>query len=224
MTNRKIKKLRFAVIATDTVLCAVIGQKLRVLLIRVHRPPFFINKWGLPGGLIHPEETAPEAAARHLREKGGFKNVYTEQLYTFSAVNRDPRGRVVSVAYLALTKEGDQALARHNDDIRWCPVDALPPLAYDHNAIVAHAILRLRGKLEYTNIVCNVLPKNFSLTELQNMYEIILRKKLDKRNFRKKILSLGFIKKTGQKKRGEANRPAELYECKTIAPRSVKIL
>ena len=136
----------------------------------------------------------------------------------------DPRGRVVSVAYLSLIPASKVSRVIDNPNVRWFSVRDLPKLAYDHDDIVDTAVLRLQGKLEYTNIVCNLLPKEFSLTQLQQMYELILRKKFDKRNFRKKILSLRFVKKAGRQKRGEANRPAELYRCSTLKPQTMEIL
>jgi len=216
-------KLRFAVLATDVAIFTLEDEELKVLLIRVHRPPFFINKWGLPGGLIRPQETAEQAAKRILRTKGGVGNTYLEQLYTFSGVKRDPRGRVVSVAYLALI--APHQIKHHNEsEIQWISVDKLPRLAYDHNEIVEVAVERLKAKLEYTNIVCNLLAREFALSDLQRVYEVILRRKIDKRNFRKKILALKVVKRLRKKRRGEANRPAELYVCRNKKPQIIEIL
>ncbi len=223
MATRSSHKLRFAVIATDVALFSVFEKKLHVLLMRIHRPPFFINTWGLPGGLIHPKEIATRAAIRHLSEKGGYKNVYMEQLYTFSDVKRDPRGRVVSVAYLALIPFKRAKLSQRKE-VEWRPVNSLTKLAYDHNEIVETAVKRLAGRLAYTNIVQHLLPHAFTLTELQQIYEVVLGRKLDKRNFRKKILTLHLMKKVGQRQAGKANRPAQLYTFKTKKLQSIEIL
>ncbi|MCH7598102.1 NUDIX hydrolase, partial [Patescibacteria group bacterium] len=159
MSGKSPHKLRFAVLATDIALFRVFDKKLHVLLVRVHRPPHFIHKWGLPGGLIHPKETADKAAVRLLREKGEIRDVYIEQLYTFSEVKRDPRGRVVSVAYIGLVPENKVLRLDDDSGIRWYSVRELPKLAYDHNEIIRAAVERMQGKLEYTNIVCNLLPR-----------------------------------------------------------------
>jgi len=204
------RRLRFAVIAIDVVLFTVMDNALKVLLMHVHRPPFFIHRLGVPGGLIDPKETADEAAYRHLAEKGGFNDVALEQLGTFSAIDRDPRGRVVSVAYMGLVPQGKSMLP-DDRDVCFQSVDNLPPLAYDHNRIVASAVEHLRTKIAYTTVVASVLPRIFSFGDLQHIYEIILGHPLDKRNLRKKIMTLGMLKKVGKKRSGAAHRPAELY-------------
>jgi 8-oxo-dGTP diphosphatase len=202
----------FAVIATDIIIFTVEDSELKVLLIKMNKPPFE-DCWAAPGGLIKMEESTDQAAKRVLAEKTGLKNVYLEQLYTFGEVKRDPFGRVVSVAYFALIASDGLRLETSDEHraIQWYGVSELPKLAYDHEEMVRAAIERLRGKLEYTNIVYSLLPEAFTLSELQNTYEIILGRKLDKRNFRKKVLSLGMIKKTGKLDLGKKNRPAELY-------------
>lgn len=203
-------KLKFAIIATDTVLFSMGRGDLKVLLMKIDRPPFYVRHWGVPGGLIHPKETADEAATRHLWEKGGAKFVHIEQLYTFSALDRDPRGRVVSVAYLALTPTIDIA-RREGSEARWFSVENLPHLAYDHKDIIRTAVERLRSKLAYTNIAFALLPEEFTLSELQRLYEVILDRRIDKRNFRKKLLQLKLVVGTKKKKRAGRSRPAELY-------------
>lgn len=217
-------KLKFAIIATDTVLLSRGQGGLAVLLMKVDRPPFYVQHWGVPGGLIHPKETADEAAKRHLRDKAGVKNfVHIEQLYTFSALDRDPRGRVVSVAYLALTPTTDIA-RREGNDVRWFSVENLPKLAYDHKDIIRIAIERLRSKLAYTNIAFGLLPEEFTLGELQRLYEVVLHHKLDKRNFRKKLFSLKLVVGTKKKKRAGRSRPAELYRFRERRHKVVEIL
>jgi 8-oxo-dGTP diphosphatase len=206
------KKYRFAVIATDVAIFTVQDNELRVLLIKMKKAPF-TGTWAVPGGLVRPSESVDEGAKRILKEKTGVVNVYLEQLYTFGKVNRDPFGRVVSVAYFALIPSGGVALRTTEEyaDVDWFPVSKLPKLAYDHTEVVDCAVNRLKAKLGYTNIVYSLLPSEFTLGELQNIYEIILDRTLDKRNFRKKLFSLKLVAKTGKRQMGEANRPAELY-------------
>lgn len=215
------KKYRFAVIAVDVVIFTIREGKLQVLLIKMKKKPYK-RHWAAPGGLIKGRESLKDAAERLLREKAGVKNVYLEQLYAFGDPDRDPFGRVVSVAYYALIPSRGLLLKTTKDysDVRWFPVKKLLRLAYDHKEIIETAAKRLQAKLGYTNIVCNLLPKEFALGELQKTYEIILGRKLDKRNFQKKIFSLKLIKKTDKKQRGAANRPASLY---SFAARKLKI-
>lgn len=219
------KKYKFAVIATDVVLFTVRDEKLQVLLIKMKKPPFE-GQWAVPGGLVRPKESVDESARRHLKDEAGVKNVYLEQLYTFGKVDRDPFGRVVSVAYFALVPHSRFILKTTDlyEDVAWFPVAALPKLAYDHREIIGFAEKRLMTKVEYSNIVYSLLPAEFSLGELQKVYEIILNRALDKRNFRKKILSLGLLKNLGKKRAGGANRPAELYTFKKHVPQLVELV
>ena len=223
MASKSPSKLKFAIIATDTVLLAVRHEELKVLLMKVNRPPFYVNRWGVPGGLIRPDETADDAARRSLWSKGGAKFSHIEQLYTFSALDRDRRGRVVSVAYLALTPSTDVA-QREGSEVRWFSVSNLPKLAYDHREIIRTATERLRAKLAYTNIAFRLLPEEFTLSELQRLYEVILERRLDKRNFRKKLSQLRLVHGTGKKKRAGRSRPAGLYRFSQREQRIVEIL
>ncbi|MDP3727329.1 MAG: NUDIX domain-containing protein [bacterium] len=217
------KRLKFSIIATDTVLLAVQGGELKVLLMKVDRPPFYTDHWGVPGGLIRPRETADVAARRHLWEKAGAKFAHIEQLYTFSAVDRDRRGRVVSVAYLALAPSIGVA-PRRGSEVRWFSVERLPKLAYDHRDIIRTALERLSSKLGYTNIAVGLLPREFTLGELQRLYEIVLDRRIDKRNFRKKLFWLKLVQGTKKKRRGGRMRPAELYRFVERKPKIVEIL
>lgn len=205
------KKYKFAVIATDVAIFTIKEGELKILLLKMKKKPYE-NSWALPGGLIRGDEPVNKSAERHLFEKTGLKNMYLEQLYTFGDVNRDPFGRVVSVSYFALLSDSRLKPIAKRSEVEWFSVNDLPKLAYDHKEIIATAVERLRSKLEYTNIVYSLLPNEFSLSDLQKTYEIILNKKLDKRNFRKKILSLGIIKKTDKIEIGGAHRPAALYK------------
>ena len=206
------KKYQFAVIATDVVIFTMTKNGLEVLLIQMKKAPYQ-GFWAVPGGLVGGQESVDAAAERILKEKTGVAPEHLEQLYTFGKVNRDPFGRVVSVAYFSIMPSNKIKLhttAEYNQ-VAWYNINKLPSLAYDHKEIIQTALNRLKAKLGYTNIVYTLLPGEFTLSQLQSVYENILGKKMDKRNFRKKILSLGLIKKTGKKRTGQASRPAVLY-------------
>ncbi len=208
-----------AAVAVDVIIFTIEAGQLKVLLIKRARPPFE-NMPALPGGLLQKQETTHAAATRILRDKAGVSDVYVEQLYSFDELGRDPRGQVVSVAYFALVPrerlqftDGDQV-----QEPTLYTSSELPKLAFDHLIMINYAKGRLRFKLEYTNVVYSLLPSQFTLTHLQQTYEIILGKALDKRNFRKKFLSLGLIEATNQKLEGTRYRPAELYRFKSRKP------
>jgi len=207
--------IKFAVLATDIVPLTYRDGELCVRLIKVDRPPYFNGVPGLPGGLLTPKETAEEAAKRHLLNRAFInpEEVFLEQLYTFSAVNRDPRGRVVSVAYLALMPWSSLSsdAKTDTDESWWCPVSKIPKLAYDHDEVIKVAIERLRSKITYTSLVMKLLPTEFVFSELENCFEAILGHGIDKRNFRKKIIKLGLLKKLDRVSRGNKWRPANLY-------------
>ncbi|MCA9353907.1 MAG: NUDIX domain-containing protein [Candidatus Kaiserbacteria bacterium] len=205
------EKLRFAAMAIDAVVFGIVDGELCALVSPVNRPPHYVNILGFLGGLVDAKETAEEACDRVLHEKGGLKQVYLEQLYTFSAVNRDKRNRVVSVAYLGLVRP-DTAASYAHEGAMFMPVKKLKQLAYDHDDMLQMALKRLQGKLSYTTIAQFLLPRHFTLSELQGAYELILGKEFDKRNFRKKILALDVVKDTGTVQEGVKNRPAALYE------------
>lgn len=219
--TRSPRALRFAILATDVVLFTVDGDTLKVLLGPV-TSPFFAGQRGVPGGLLHPGETAEEAAGRLLWERGGMRDVYMEQLATFSRVDRDPRGRVVAVAHLALVPPTRMTPAPRAG-VEWWPVKKLPALAYDHDEIVGAAVERLRSKLAYTNIAFALMPDQLTLTELQTVYEAVLERPLDKRNFRKKILALRLLVPLART-RGGAYRPARLYRFRDRALRVVDVV
>ncbi|HAM88423.1 MAG: NUDIX hydrolase [Candidatus Falkowbacteria bacterium GW2011_GWC2_38_22] len=220
-----IKKYEYAVMATDTVLFALDDGKLKILLIKMNKKPF-VDMWAVPGGLVRGDESVEVSAKRTLKEKTGVANVFMEQLYTFGNVNRDPFGRVVSIAYMALTPNIDMEIKTTKDhkEIGWFDVKDLPVLAYDHEKIVKTAVSRLSAKLEYTNIVFQLLSKEFTMNELQTAYEIIRGEKLDKRNFQKKILALDLVKKLDKKTTGQAHRPANVCTAKHEGVVNVEIL
>jgi 8-oxo-dGTP diphosphatase len=200
-------------------------EKLHVLLIERGVWPHE-GMWALPGGFVRIEENLDDAAHRELCEETGIlKPRYLEQLYTFGTVDRDPRTRVISVAYFALLPGSESDLPNNQPhagtdarSAQWFPVEALPPLAFDHGAILQMALERLRAKLSYTSVAYALLNEEFTLTELQTVYEIILGRELDKRNFRKKMLSLEILEATPRQKREGAHRPAQLFRFKQHEP------
>jgi 8-oxo-dGTP diphosphatase len=169
--------------------------------------------WALPGGFVNLEESLEEGARRELEEETGVRDVYLEQLYTFGAPDRDPRERVITVAYYALvpSDEIDIQAGTDAEGVSWFGMEELPDLAFDHEAILNMAYERLIAKLGYSTIAFQFMPRHFTLSELQHVYELILRKPVDKRNFRKRILGLDLIEETGKQKREGAHRPAALY-------------
>jgi 8-oxo-dGTP diphosphatase len=202
-------------VTVDAVVFAFDGGDLKVLLIQRGVAPFE-GKWALPGGFVQMEEDLEAAVRRELKEEAGLSNVFLEQLYTFGAVGRDPRGRPVSVAYYALVKLADYGLKAGTDAraAGWFPVAELPALAFDHEAIVGAARKRLQGKVRYQPIGFELLPRKFTLSQLQQLYETVLERALDKRNFRKKILGMaggGLLMDTGEMQRDVAHRAARLY-------------
>ena len=199
-------------IAVDVVLFTIQGGTLKVLLVkRPHAP--YRGAWALPGGIVGADESVDSAVLRELQEETNIGNIYLEQLYTFGEPNRDPRGRVITVAYYALVNwQQFQLKARQRvSEASWFPVKRLPPLAFDHRRIVDYALERLRNKINYTTVGFQFLPRQFTLTELQGSYEVILSQRLDKRNFRRKMLQLGILKETDGFKANGRQRPARLY-------------
>ena len=201
-----------------TVDCVVFGldleeRDLKVLLIQRGVPPFE-GRWALPGGFVHLDETLEEAAERELREETGVRGVFLEQLYTFGAVQRDPRERVVSVAYFALVNLNDYALRAATDaqDAAWFSAYDVPRLAFDHEQLLESARTRLRGKVRYQPIGFELLPRRFTLSQLQTLYETVLERRLDKRNFRKRFLSMGLLTELDEVEQGVAHRAARLYQ------------
>jgi 8-oxo-dGTP diphosphatase len=198
-----------------TVDCVVFGfdeGDLKVLLIRRALDPFR-NRWALPGGFVRISETIDDAARRELAEETGLRNIFLEQLFTFGDLERDPRERVVSVAYFALVKLADVQARADTDaaDAQWFPVAAPPPLAFDHSRILSTAHTRLQGKVRYQPIGFELLPQKFTLSQLQHLYEAILGTQLDKRNFRKKVLGFDFLVALRDRTEG-IGRPAQLFQ------------
>jgi len=198
-----------------TVDCVVFGLDdgdLKVLLIERDQPPFK-GSWALPGGFVEMDEGLEQAARRELQEETGLSDIFLEQLYTFGDCGRDPRGRVISVAFYALVNLCGRTLAASSDARRaaWFALSDLPSLAFDHERILATALDRLKGKVRYQPIGFELLPVKFTLTQLQRLYERVLERELDKRNFRKKILSMGIVIELNEIQQDVAHRAARLY-------------
>ncbi len=200
------------VVSVDVVLLTLSERKLRVLLVKRRARPFE-GMWSIPGGFVRVDEGLEEAARRMLAENADARNIYLEQLYTFGETQRDPRTRVITVVYYALVDQARIAVRTSADaeETRWFPLYDLPALAFDHATLLEYTLQRLRGKLEYTTIGFQLLPPAFTLGELQVVYEAILDRKLDKRNFRKKILSTDILEPTELTKMEGPHRPARLY-------------
>lgn len=199
-----------------TVDCIIFGLDasltLKVLLIQRGHDPFE-GQWALPGGFVDMDEDLRDAALRELEEETGVKDVFIEQLFTFGTPGRDPRGRVVSVAYYALVNLEEHPVQASSDarNVEWYDVTQLPKLAFDHDEIMKKAISRLRAKMRYQPLGFELLPAQFTLPQLQQLYETVLGvKEINKRNFRTKILKMGILEEVG-KQTNVAHRPATLY-------------
>ena len=202
-------------VTIDVVILTLRSRRLEVLLVKRRHWPFE-GMWAIPGGFVEPNESLEDGARRELEEETGVRDVYLEQLYTFGDPGRDPRTRVITVVYYALIRADQleaQAIRAADDaaDAAWYPAYTLPPLAFDHEKILTYTLQRLSGKLEYTTIGFQLLAPEFTLGELQEVYEAILNRPLDKRNFRKKVLSTGILEPTAHTRRSGQHRPAALY-------------
>lgn len=202
-------------VTVDLVILTVNEGRLKALLIKRADPPF-AGYWSIPGGFLRKGESLEEAARRVMEEKTGVNEVYLEQLYTFGEPERDPRARIITVTYFALIpwQKLHQPGSRKVSDVAWFYVKEAPELAFDHNEILNFAVSRLRSKAGYSSIVYGLMPEHFRLSELQKMYEAIMDRQFDKRNFRKHILATGLLEATGKKEIQGAHRPAMLYEFK----------
>jgi 8-oxo-dGTP diphosphatase len=200
-------------VTVDVLFFTVKDGKLQLLLIKRAAWPYK-GLWALPGGFVSMTEDLETAAAREIFEECGVKDLFLEQLYTFGSPKRDPRTRVITVAYYALAPSTQIKKVQKEEvrEAKYFPVDGLPKLAFDHKKIVEAGFERLKNKLGYSSIVFGLLPKSFSLSEVQNIYEIIYGRMIDKRNFRKWILSSGLLASTGKIASGMAHRPALLYK------------
>jgi 8-oxo-dGTP diphosphatase len=199
-------------VTTDCVIFGFDAGELKLLLIERGIEPFK-GKWAFPGGFLNMEENTEECARRELFEETGIENVFIEQLYTFSDVDRDPRGRVITVSYYALVKLSDYKIQAGDDaeSAKWFPISQVPPLAFDHDRILRIALNRLRGKIRYQPIGFELLPEKFTMPELQNLYESVLEMQLDRRNFRKKILDTGLLIDHNESMKGVPHKGAKYF-------------
>jgi 8-oxo-dGTP diphosphatase len=214
--SQSTEKYKKPSVTVDIILFTIIKDRLNVLLVKRKNEPYK-DMWAIPGGFINIDESLDDAARRELYEETNLDDLYLEQLYTFGEPNRDPRTRVITVAYLSLAPFETLQKARAGSDaeeVKWFPKDEIEMLAFDHNQILEYALDRVRTKSEYSTLPFKLLSDTFTLSELQNVYEIILERTLDKRNFRKKILSLDILEETGEYRREGKMRPAMIYRLK----------
>jgi len=199
-------------VSVDIVIFTIRDDALSVLLVERGLPPFQ-GEWALPGGFIRLDESLKHAAWRELKEETGVNAAYLEQLYTFGHPKRDPRERVISVAYFALLPSDKLEIRAASDarNVAWFDTREVPQLAFDHNKILRKAEHRLAAKIEYSTIALQLMPDRFTLPHLQHVYELIRGGPIDKRNFRKRIRALKVIEPTGEESRSGARRPAKLY-------------
>lgn len=196
-------------ITVDTVILTIKNDALNVLLVKRNNEPFK-DKWAIPGGYVRMSENLDEAAVRVLKEKTNVENIYLEQLYTFGDPLRHPVSRVITCAYFALIRSEDVDVVT-TDDLAWHKVSELPPLAFDHKEIIEYALKRTRERLEMCPVAYQLLNEKFTLTEMQKAYEMIMEKKLDKRNFRKKVITTEGLRELNEFSKSSSKRPARLY-------------
>ena len=202
-------------VTTDIVIFTIREAQLKVLLVKRKGEPYRA-KWALPGGFVNPDENLRQSAERELAEETGVSDVFLEQLYTFGDPGRDPRERIITVAYYALIPSDKIELKAATDAeaVGWFAMDEVPELAFDHVKILNKAKQRLVAKLDYSTIAFQFMADDFTLSELQEVYEIIRQEEVDKRNFRKWVLALESIEETGEERRDGRHRPAKLFRLK----------
>jgi len=224
MAERSFREYEKPSVTVDIVIFTIEGNELKVLLVKRNVEPFK-DKWAIPGGFVRIDESIEEAAKRELQEETNVKDVYLEQLYTFGDPKRDPRGRVITISYIALVNSNSMNLKASTDvsEVKLFSVSKLPTLAFDHKKIFDYGLKRLRWKFEYTTVAFSMLPKEFSLSQVQKIYEIVFNKEFDKRNFAKKILSLDILEERGIK-RDVSHRPPMLYSLKKNIGEIVEII
>lgn len=214
MKKEDIHKFKKPSVTVDIIVFTIKDDELQVLLIKRGIEPFK-EKWALPGGFVRIDESLEDATKRELKEETGVENVYLEQLYTFGDPKRDPRGRVITVAYMALVNSDNLDIHASTDvsEVRWFPIKKLPSLAFDHKKILDYSLRRLRWKFEYTTVAFSLLQNKFTLAQLKNIYDLVFDKNFDKRNFAKKIIALSILKEEGMKK-DVSHRPPMMYSLK----------
>jgi len=200
-------------VAVDAVVFGYQQKELSVLLIKRGIEPFK-GAWALPGGLVLENESLEHAVERELLEETGVTIDYLEQLYTFGTPKRDPRNRVISVTYFGLVSPNHFKISADTDadEVQWFPIHELPKLAFDHNLILTTALQRLQNKINYQPIGFELLKKEFPFSDLENLYQTILNQKIDRRNFRKKIMSFGILTETDKIHQPSSGRPAKLFK------------
>lgn len=202
-----------SVFSIDNVIFGFDDSDLKVLLVKRGEEPFK-DHWALPGDLVHPTENLQDAAERVLRELTGISDVYLEQVHTFGDVNRHPLGRVITIAYYSLVTVANFQVVPSSwaETAQWHSVSQVSGLGFDHDEILQACISRLQQQVRIRPVGFELLPRRFTLTELQHLYEAVLDTELDKRNFRKKILSMNLLIDLNETQEGVAHRPAKLYE------------
>ena len=209
--NKYCYKYPHPAVTTDCVIFGFNGERLQVLLIERGIEPFK-GRWAFPGGFLKMDETAEEGAKRELKEETGLENAYIQQLHTFSAPNRDPRERVITIAYYALVKIQEVKGGDDAASARWFPLDEIPPLAFDHDYILRMATQRLREQIHFQPIGFELLLEKFTIKELQSLYEAILGINFDRRNFAKKMLHLEILTELDETIWPTPKREARLYK------------
>jgi 8-oxo-dGTP diphosphatase len=205
-------------VAVVVVIFTVVEGELRVLLIHRSAPPQE-GLWAIPGGLLRADEALIDAAVRKLVDETGVQDVYLEQLYTFNDLDDATPGGAVAVTYFALVDHVRVRLAERTEwQPQWFSMRSLPELAFKNNDVLEYALERLQNKLEYTNVAYSLLPSRFTLSQLQRVYESIGGRTLDKRNFRKRMLSREIIEPTSERQAEGAGRPAQLYRFRARKP------
>ena len=223
-TNHRLQRHARPKVAVDTVLFARSDGGVRSYLIPIKSGPLR-GRWAFPGGLVRVGEMLDDAARRQLQSSTGLREAFLEQLFTFGDPSRDPNSHVVSVAYMALVPDAAAVRSPGGDEPmgKWFEVSALPPLAYDHGLMAEYALKRLKAKLEYTNIAYSLLPEEFTFAELEELYAVILNRPIDRRNFRRRIMAMGILKKGRGTRRG-AHRPASLYSFAQQSLQTIEML
>lgn len=198
-------------VTTDCIVFGFDGTKLNLLLINRGIEPYK-GSWALPGGFMKIDETAEQGALRELQEETGVKDIYIEQLQAFTAVDRDPRERVMTIAFMAFVRQEKYEVIAGDDAAKaqWFPVNSLPQLAFDHKEIITLALNKLRWKMTYEPLAFRLLNKTFTISQLQTIYEVVFDKRFDRRNFHKKLTSLGYIIPTEEQLK-TIGRPSTLY-------------
>ncbi len=199
-------------VTTDCIIFGFSEGELRVLLIKRNLDPFK-GRWAFPGGFLEMEENADEGARRELLEETGIRDCFIEQLHTFTRVDRDPRGRTISIVYYAMTRQSDLKPEAGDDagEVQWFSIKEVPPLAFDHDQVLSIALDRIHDRFSKKITGFEMLPEKFTLPEMQKLYESVLRKKLDRRNFRKRMLGSGILNVLEIKEKGKPHRGAVFY-------------